>query len=384
MPTLGWVYEDSVEAYGNAHDHTPDPGHPLPKLFCCPFCHFSDPRLRPLQDHLHSAHSVARPMLLLDGRECSAEATIRSSTSPAVINCKSISATVDGERHASMSEADLHTLFLSSRNSNVILDLRNSDSKERVTAHSSYRIEFRIPHGSEMALADLAFREYFVDAPLTMDAVTAFTRDARCTGQAKEYAGGLASYCVGTLLKEQSAPTQLTTSISSSRSRFREALEILGAINRPLPKLLTRLIRFHYNDFRSADTNPPFEQLDQAISTLTGNLLLNKTAALPSARRADRVPICPVDHSTGQIIDLSSTLLKADRWSRSLSLQCKGMLDLNIHDPDDRMKVFALWAANAYRLGATEEAIEPLSAISAIFPFSLWAEQCLNEIDPKR
>lgn len=381
MPTLGWVYEDAVDAYYGAKSRQPDRGPPVPRLYFCPFCHFSDRTLRTLEDHVHSSHSVSRPALLLGGKECSSDATVRKEMHATVINCRRIEIEVDGGLPETITAPELAERFLALKQGSILLQLTNHDASSRVTVKSSYRLNFRIPNHTSLEDIDSAFTEHFIKTPLTMTGVAVFTRDERCVGDGQEYAGALASYCIGVLLREGSTTDKLTMPIAESRTRFGEALEILSAFDRPVAKFLTKLMRFLFNDYRHSDNAPPSEQLDRTIATLTGQTLGFKTATYLSPERRLLVPLCPIDHATSRILELGSRLWELNRWSKSLSHQCRMLADLEIYEPDDKVKVFALWAANAYRLDAVEEAVEPLSVISASLPFSEWAEDCLIKIE---
>ena len=78
-----------------------------------------------------------------------------------------------------------------------------------------------------------------------------FLDDPRTQGSGKEYASGLAEYCLGILIKERPEGENLTTPFKRHRECYGRALYILKDFPRPLANLIASIIRFSLNNFEN-------------------------------------------------------------------------------------------------------------------------------------
>jgi hypothetical protein len=79
------------------------------------------------------------------------------------------------------------------------------------------------------------------------------------------------------------------------------------------------------------------------------------------------------------MLELSKHLTAQPRWSPILDDECRTLAQSDLLDVTDHQKALAIWAASAWRLGSTECALEPLTQIAEIYPFSRWASKYLEQ-----
>ncbi len=195
-------------------------------------------------------------------------------------------------------------------------------------------------------------------------------------GPGKEYASGLADYCLGILIKERPDGERLTTQFSRYRELYGRALDILKDFPRPLARLIACIIRFSLNNFDTGGEQTGYWELDLAIELLSNP----GTARLARPHEsATRRPVCPIDHGTGRMLELSKHLTAQPRWSPILDDECRTLAQSDLLDVTDHQKALAIWAASAWQLGSSDCALEPLTQIAEIYPFSRWANKYLEQ-----
>lgn len=380
MPTVGWIQEGDIEAFLAATENIAGPGHAPPPtpVFRCPFCEKLLGSEQMLQAHIAAEHYVSRPVLYLNGLEAPQEITVRSSIASksfVVANAVAAELSVDGYPSEQVSLGDISKKLSELRNSEAKLTLTNVSGPKVKPVSLSYNIIFRIAHATELIKVEAAFFTKIKAETMTRAAIDTFLRHPACAGPARDYALGLGNYCLGILQKERPSSDMLTTPFAQYRESYVEARQKLSEVARPLAHLIAGTIRFALNDFSSSNLTGYWE-LDVAAAALR-----DPSAPLPEkpADGSGRTAY-PVDHGTGQIIDLANRLLTQERWSPILDGECRQTADSPALDAMDRDKALALWAISAWRLGAREHAVEPLQRISATYPFRTWAEPFLETV----
>jgi hypothetical protein len=334
-----------------------------------------------LHDHIYRKHKIERPILLMNGRECEAEAVIRSKQLFTTTNVKSASLVVDGKSAHVPTTAELDVFLSNCRQNVVILTLTNGSEANAAPVLSSYRLDFRIAEPSILANVEAAFLEKIVEAPLSMDAVSRFLGDSRSQGLGSEYANGLAAYVTGVLVKERPEGQAITSPLDRYRELFGISLQSLNTLSRPFSRLVCAVIHFALNDISAVGKDTGYLELDIATRMLEG--IADDPILLPELSEMDSVArrrVCPIDHGTGRILDLAIRMARQDRWSKTLSDEFRQVAEAASLDSIDRQKAVALWAITAMRLGASDAAVEPLAQLSATYPFSVWASVCLEKV----
>lgn len=378
--TVGWIREGDLDAFYEGTEQTPDPAAAKQPLYSCPFCSSVFGILAEFHDHVYTLHRVDRPLLLMGGREPAAFSVIRSrpdSSEIIVENASHAFVSIDGSHPRRITVDGLMILISSIAQGELTTEIvsKKTDNVSPVT--TTYNLSFRIAQSSDLQSVEQAFRNVLASEAITIAAINNFLEDPRAQGPGKEYAVGLAEYCLGVLVKERPEGERLTTPFSRYRDHYGRALNTLKDFPRPLSRLISSLIRFSLNDFESHGSGAGFSALDLAIE-----LLSDPASARPRhfLERSGRSPICPIDHGTGLILELAKNLTMQPRWSPILDAECRGLANSYLVDLSDRQKAYAIWAASAWRLGATGSVREPLTQIAGIYPFSRWASHYLEQV----
>ena len=242
---------------------------------------------------------------------------------------------------------------------------------------SFYDISFRIADNKVLTKVEQAFKDILISEAITRSSIEKFLSDHRTKGPGREYASGLANYCLGILLKERPEGQKLTTPLARYRELYGTALDILKDFQRPLAILISNLIRFSLNDFDGNRLRTGYMKLDLAVDLLRDP---NQCALPLNTESAIQSPVCPVDHGTWRVIEMASRLAAQPRWSPVLDDECRSLAKSHLLDESDHQKAYAVWAAFAWRLGAMQSISEPLTQIAEVYPFSRWAREYLEHV----
>lgn len=376
MPTVGWIREGDWEAFLEATESVANPGPPLAPSYRCPFCSTVAPSSAELQQHVSGSHFVARPILLLEGAEPSSGYVRRYPvTNIACLNSTGVILRKNGKTIPIPLEG-LAKEIGGTRNAELSIELRNALEAKAEPVVSTYHLAFRVADSTELKGVELAFYDSVMPGALTRSLIDQFLRDPRCKGVGRDYADAFANYLIGVLLKERPSSEGLTTPLARYRETYGAALRTLREFKRPFARLIAGIIRFSLNDFAKGRANSGYWELDLVSRLLTDP----ETDDLPPAEAMEgaRRMICPIDHGTGQILDLAVRMTQQHRWSPVLSDACRQMAVSGLLDEADRQKALAVWAISSWRLGARDEAVEPLRQIAAVYPFRTWAERYLE------
>lgn len=381
MPTYGWIQESAWDAFLEGTQRTPDPGPPSPPTFRCPFCDATLPSPARLQIHVSGEHFVERPILLVGGVEPTETCVIRSPGSVRtfiVTNATNAEIEVDGGARVPIAVSKLAGELSKLKHGEVSIELSNAAQVRATPVITHYDISFRIAGAAALRNVEVAFSEIIMSSTLSRALIDQFLNDPRCRHAGTDYAEGLASFTLGVLLKERPLSEHLTTPFARYRESYGSALRVLSDFQRPFARLISNVIRFALNDFSECDHSTGYWELDLACALLRNP----ERRDLPNEPDTDtlRREICPVDHGTGQILDLAVRMFRQKRWSPILNDACRQVANSDVLDAMDRQKALAIWAIASWRLGTKEQAIEPLRQISATFPFKTWAEPYLETV----
>jgi hypothetical protein len=380
MPTVGWIREDDLDAFYEGTERTPDPSLHSEPSFSCPFCASVFSSQSVFHDHVYAKHRVQRPFITLRGREPSANGVVRSAlilSDIAIANTNHAKICIDGASPYKVSTDQLKEIMAKTQQAEFTLELVNAAERNATPVVTHYKFSFRIADKADLKHVEQAFAEILVSEAITRDSIGCFLADKRTQGPGREYASGLADYCLGILIKERPEGENLTTPFSRYRELYGRALDVLKDFQRPLAYLISCIIRFSLNDFERSGSRTGYWELDMATE-----LLSNPTSvSLPRAlEKTGRQPVCPIDHGTGRMLELAKYLVFQPRWSPILDDECRALTHSDLLDVTDHQKAFAIWAASAWRLGSTESAQEPLTQIAEVYPFGRWANQYVEQV----
>ncbi len=379
MPTVGWIREGDVDAFYEGTEQFPHPSTCREPTFSCPFCVSNFQTPFELCAHICSEHHVKRPLILLQGGEPTGNRVVRTQlqeSDVAIVNTDFAKVSVNGSISRQVPMKDLPEILAKEKQAEVTLELVNNSQPNAAPVTSKYNFSFRVADLDALKNVEKAFVEVLVSAAISRDSIGKFIDDRRAQGLGKEYASGLAKYCLGILIKERPDGEMLTTPFSQYREHYGVALDVLKDFQRPLARLITSIIRFSMNDFNANRQRTGYWKLD-----LANELLVNPGSIelLPNHSEAKRHPVCPIDHGAERMLELASHLVGQLRWSPILDDECRALAHSDVLDVSDHQKVFAIWAAAAWRLGETQSALEPLEQIAEVYPFNRWAEEYLKK-----
>jgi hypothetical protein len=230
---------------------------------------------------------------------------------------------------------------------------------------------------------DRAFLRHLATGEPNMGQVASFLRDEHCSGLVNEYADALAAYVRGLLIRDQAVGTGVTLAPAEADDLYGEALNVLRAFLRPLPVVVCGLIRFAFNDFSKAGRPTGFPRLDRCNRIFAD--LLGRAIQLGEHRtdmeESSTFGICPIDQTTDRVLNLANRLDRQTRWGPALAEECRQTAEAHTLPARDRIKVQAVWAAAAMRLGAEAAAIEPLRQLRSSYPFDEWAAKHLERLE---
>ncbi len=380
MPTVGWIREGDLDAFYEGTERTPDPSLPREPSFACPFCASVFSSQSEFHDHVYAKHRVQRPFITLRGREPSANDVVRSAivlSDIAVRNANHAMVCLDGASPYQVSTDQLKEIMTKTPQAELKLELVSVAERNATPVLTHYNFSFRIADKTDLKRVEQAFTEILVSEAITRESIGCFLADKRTQGPGREYASGLADYCLGILMKERPEGEKLTTPFSRYRELYGRALDVLKDFRRPLAHLISCIIRFSLNDFGLGSSRTGYWELDLATELLSDPT----SASLPRAlEKTSRRPVCPIDHGTGRMLELAKHLVLQPRWSPILDDECRRLTHSDLLDVTDHQKAFAIWAASAWRLGSTENAQEPLTQIAEVYPFGRWASKYLEQV----
>ncbi len=382
--TIGWVLEDAWDAYLESQPTAVPPPPPEPVRIRCPFCAASFRLTRELTEHLGDQHRGERPILLLQGREPAQlqqhrVGTLLRRADIILQNCSAAVVRINAGPQQALQPADLPKLLSSQTDALIDIELTNQFDPAAQPIPAAYRLVFSIPEKRSLDAVDRAFRRHLAIEPLDFMAVDRFLNDRACGGLGRGYAGALADYVRGLLMKDRPHHLNVTMPSAHYRALYNQSLDGLHPYLRPLPDLVCAVVRFAQNNF-SAPSITGFPPLDRAVRSLAACVLDARSAAIDLPTEAqpsfpidtpDRAEICPLDDGVSRVLDLWARLQERRHWTQTLEEECRQASNAATLDAPDKEKVLALWALAALR--ASADATEPLSRLAPTFPFGPWA-----------
>jgi hypothetical protein len=382
--TVGWIREKDEERFYEATDHVPAPITTVDQSKLCPFCGARLPSVPALYDHLHRAHVVQRPILLLGGSEPVSNQLVSRIISPreiVLLQCSSVELAAEGADLHLVGEAEFRRKLASQRDGILRVRIANRGDGSSTAVHQDYRLRFRIASAAELKRVDKTFVNYF-GAPGPHLATVDHFMSGIGSGPWEDYARGLADYVVGVLSKDKDRVTGIKPPFTDYRHHFNRSLSVLACHERPLSVLLQALMRLALNDF-SKVSSTAFEALDATTDVLTR---IAVSTSVPEPPQLDVSPdakkaVCPVDAGTSLVISAATRLMLIERWGPVEQETIVASAGMEAISALDRAKILALGAWTALRLGHFEEAKPLLQRLSGNDCFSEWAISQLETCD---
>jgi hypothetical protein len=246
---------------------------------------------------------------------------------------------------------------------------------------ATYALRVAIPSEDELAEVDRAFvRHLAIDRPSTRE-VEAFAAQVAPLASARSYAGGLADYVHGVLVKEGSDFGGATLPFEAFEAKFTRALvELADHASRPVAASVVAATRLNLNELVSPVPESGDVRFDDCVRTLRG-LVASSSNALDRIERAGlaAVALCPIDRDTNTIV-AANELLKTVGLDAVRTEELEDRADDASLSPQDRFKLRALIANAFVQAGKPDGARRHLEALSHDGVFGGWATRALEAV----
>lgn len=286
----------------------------VPTTVTCQVCHEVGADAAWLSAHVRSAHPLAAPMLVIDGRMRSPDTMIPVrdrvvASAVQTANATSLAVSVDGGPPAHLSPAELGVRLASIDFGVAQIHLRN-ERADGAEVTRTFDLNFAIPRGDELEAVDAAFAEA-VGLQTAAEDLDRFAARVAGLMTAIPYASALHAYLRGILLKDGRL-SGLGLEFAKHRDHLSQALhEMAFYPERPLARAVAGVIRFNLNEFLSHAPSG-IAELDSFAADL---IALAERRQPPRNLRpiAQRGGVCPVDDSTHALLQLNRDLTDVSR-----------------------------------------------------------------------
>lgn len=377
MPTVGWIQETAWNRHSDAfpyeHDWKRAP------VFC-PICRrsFSDPAS--LSSHLGIDHPLALPMMRIGSEIGFTEFTVRDRQmlhDMEVLSTTAGSISVNGAAAIDVEPKHISANLAKRGNGHFRVLLRNARAVDGRQATTELTIHIIVPDDTALREIDRCFgRLLAVEHPL-MAGVDEFLRVVPQTAAELAYAGALADYVVGVLIKEQDRNVGTIAPFDAFSDKFAVARRVLVDFATPLAQAIVAAIDFNLNRFEvnPRTTVPALATAHQFFASLsvTGRIPPNAAASIASPTN---FPACPVDDAT------SAILVAMSKFPQVVGIeeQAASLPGIGKHPLSefDLAKIATLKAGSALLLGKKSHAIHHLRRVAHDFHFGAWAKTQLE------
>jgi hypothetical protein len=379
MPTVGWIQETTWNRHADAFPFTPD-GKSEP--VACPLCKRSFVDRAALSSHLGVDHPLKVPMLRIGTETGLTRFTVRDLTlldDVEFFSTTTCGVSTNGGAETALQPKRLASHFRATGNAQYRVALRNDRALDGRQAESEVEVRVVVPDQGLIRKIDEAFqKELAVDRP-TMTDVDRFLRGMPSDAAARDYAGALADYVVGMLVKEQDAAAGTVAPFDIFKNKFASARRVLVDFTTPVARAVVATIDFNLNYFVH-EARTTVAQLRSGHRFFASFSASGASPANVSSADANRalIPACPIDKVTGVIL---STLAQFPRTvghqDLTAALPNFGKAPLSEYD---LAKIHALKAGASVLMADKPSALNHLRQIQHDYHFGAWASIQLENL----
>lgn len=301
MPTVGWIREAAIDRISDAFP----PQWERPEAVYCQVCDrsFADDGL--FRQHLKLDHPLKQPMLWI-GRQAGMSLVVRNPEELKEIRLENTTSCIlmePGKPRRLLSPKELKDRLRTARNTHYQILLRNERSLDGGVAEIETAVEVAIPDPGLCMQVEDRFRELLAVERPTVNAVDRFMESAPSEPAVRAYAGALADYVLGVLLKEQNAGAGAIGDFANYKEKFTCARRVLCQFDRSLAGVVVATIDFNFNRFEP-DHRSAVPLLDggHRFFSCFRSREFRPSRQTTSAEAVETVPACPVDHITSGIL----------------------------------------------------------------------------------
>ncbi len=375
MPTVGWIQESDTQRWGDAFPFKRERPEPIRCQLCGQFVSTQ----QSLISHFGTAHPLKQPILKI-GREAGTQFVVRDRS--ALLGIVSIFATSCAVEAAGGQKSEIPPDTLAARfskvpNATYRLWLRNERAIDGRSAEIEAVVRVAIPDPTLLAQVDLSFQKFLAVPVPTTASVAKFLAAVPPDVSAREYAGALADYVIGILIKEQDASAGTVVDLAEYKGKLSSARVVLNQFHTRLATSVLAAIDFNLNNFWS-DAAVPVPALEAGHRFFTPFFTVGHTPSSPKGLgdRSAMVAACPVDHVTAAILAYVGDFPKRP----TVGIE-SGQVDNGRTYPItefDRPKIAMLLAASALLAGDHGLALPHLRALVHDYSFGPWAAKQLE------
>jgi hypothetical protein len=293
-------------------------------------------------------------------------------------SCTSVHVVLDGKR-IEVEATALGELIAGRRSGHLQIELENHRAADSADVRARYTLRIAIPVEDDLSGVDQAFvRNLAIDQPSTRDVET-FASEIEPFRSARDYAGGLADYVHGVLVKEASEFGGATLPFEAFQTKFSRALaELSDHVDRPVAGSVVALSRLNLNDFVAPLPQTGDPGLDGCLRGLSDVVSLGSLSPVIDDRKGvSEVALCPIDRDTHLIRSAYQALFQ-DEAADSRVVAFGGRVDDARLSPQDRAKLRTLVAVAALGRGQFDLAQRHLEILVHDSVFGHWAERALE------
>jgi hypothetical protein len=380
MPTTTWIQETVEDRYWESRQaaHYIAPRSPE---FACAVCARTFPSADQRSWHANEEHPLARPTLYVGDHAAPSVVIVRTpigGEEVSVGSCTSLTATLDGVIIAGVKPVDLGGLLAPQRSAHLVLQLENHRAADAADVRATYVVKIAVPDRHELAEVDKAFVRHLTVDQLSTREVDTFANEVERFPSARAYAGALADYVHGVIVKEGSESGGATLPFEAFQAKFSRALVELGDhLERPVAASVVAAARLNLNDVVAPLARSGDPRLDGCLSTLRDAATLEDSSAPAYGVRGSPLPLCPIDPDTHLVLSTYQALTEeGSAGFEGLELRA----DHGALSPQDRAKLRVLLARAALHWDRTEMAVRHLEALAHDGVFRGWAERELEKL----
>jgi hypothetical protein len=381
MPTTTWIQETVEDRFWESRGGGA-PGLPQPPTYPCVVCGQAFDSIDERSWHASEAHPLVRPTLYVADHAAPAELIVRAPVNASLFSaesCTAVHVVLDGHPVDQIGPSGLGDLIAARRSGHLRIELENRRAADAADVRARYTLRISIPDDSELAAVDRSFvANLAVDRPSTRD-VERFASEVEPFRSAREYAGALADYVHGVLVKEGTEVGGATLPFEAFQAKFSRALnELADHVDRPVAASVVAASRLNLNDLATPLPASGDTGLDGCARLLSEIVALDSSSSSVDHREGvAEVALCPIDRDTHLICTAYGTLILGDAADSRLS-ELGSRADDALLSPQDRAKLRTLVAVAALRLGHADLARRHLEVLAHDGVFGRWAESALE------
>jgi hypothetical protein len=354
---VGWAgaYEKNVES--SSSEGWSGPGQVAPRpVFTCPVCDLVFYSVEDLLVHQFDGHSVTRPTIFLQGRECGrSRVSVLTATSPEDWEIVGADSIMLNGKYVDVSQAK------------SILSLATKGFiKVQLTTtgvNQTFDLNFQIAEQSDLDGIEKALQRFVSRRELTIPSIESFLKETSSFITCDNYRFGIANYFYGVLAREGSPHSGLNLNISDETpyvKKFEESVDQVMGYVRPGADAICGLVAFHFNQFDIAMRRTFSPRVARASIRL--HQLLNGEggeSVKEGILLSGSMDVAMCDGETEMALDLCCLPLNAAYTGHFES----ALSDLNRFEQFDQLKVRVIAAEHFMEIGDFKRAAEVASPL---------------------